>query len=118
MIQMTETSLPYSLLFLSDRVCSGANANTQLGSSRELTDNLEEPVLLPLSQRPAGFQSDLNSSEYHVFEIDDCACVQRLWQVLQSSGKDLEGITAPQGRGNALEWSPEQKDMLAIFYER
>ena len=83
-----------------------------------MTDKLEEPVLLPLSRRPADFQSGLKPSEHHVFEIDDRACVQRLWQVLQSSGKDLEGITAPQGQGDTLEWSPEQKDMLAIFYER
>ena len=81
-------------------------------------EKLEEPVLLPLSWRPADFESGLKTLEHHVFEIDDRACVQRLWQVLQSSGKDVEGITAPQGQGGALEWSPEQKDMLAIFYER
>ena len=83
-----------------------------------MTEKLEEPVLLPLSRRPAEFQSDIKSLEHHVFEIDDRACIQRLWQVLQSSGKDLEGTTAPQGHGDALEWSPEQKDMLAVFYER
>ena len=115
---MTEISLPYILFFLRGCVCSGANANTQLGSARELTDKLEEPVLLPLSRRPADFQNGLKSSEHHVFQIDDRACVQRLWQVLQSSGKDLEGMTAPQGQGDVLEWSPEQKDTLAVLYER
>ena len=115
---MTEISLPYVLFFPRGRVCSQANANIQLGSSRELKEKLEEPVLLPLLRRSADLQSNLKSSEHHVFEIDDRACVQRLWQVLRSSGKDLEGIAAPQGQGDALEWSPEQKDMLAIFYGR
>lgn len=83
-----------------------------------MTEKLEEPVLLPLSRRPADSQSGLKSSEHHVFEIDDRACVQRLWQRLQSSGKDLDGISTPQAQGDALEWSAEQKDMLAVLYER
>ena len=95
-----------------------SNANTQLGSSRELTEKLEEPVFLPSSGPPANLQHASRSSEYHVFEIDDCACVQSLWQVLQSSSKDSDGVTVAQDQGDVMKWSAEKKDRLAVFYER
>ena len=94
------------------------NANTQLGSSRELTEKLEEHVLLPSSGLSTNLQHGPKPSEHHVFEIDDRAYVQRLWQVLQSSSKDSEGVKVAQGQGAAMEWSLEKKNALAVFYER
>lgn len=93
------------------------NADIQLGSSKELTDKLEEPVALPSSGLPINLQHISRSFEHHILEIDDHAYVQRLWQELQGSSKDSEGVTA-QGRGDAIEWSLEKKNALAIFYER
>lgn len=93
------------------------NPDTQLGSSKELTEKLEETVVLPSSGLPINLQHISHPLEHHVFEIDDHAYVQRLWQVLQGSSKDSEGVTA-QGQGEATQWSLERKNALAAFYER
>lgn len=94
------------------------NANTQLGSSRELTEKLQEPVFLPSSGPAANMQHASRSPEHHVFEIDDCTRVQSLWQILQSSSKDSDGVTVAQDQGDVMRWSAEKKDRLAIFYDR
>ncbi len=87
---------------------------TQLGSSRELTDKLEEPLLPPSSGLPADQFDSLQPSEHHVFEIEDRDDVQKLWQDI----KDSEGVSVPQDQDDGTEWSAEKKNRLASFYER
>lgn len=112
-----EISSQWVLSYLRLCICWVPNADIQLGSSKELTEKLEEPVVLPSSGFPINLQHILHPLEHHVFEIDDHAYVQRLWQVLQGSSEDSEGVTA-QGQSDRIEWSLEKKHALAVFYER
>ncbi len=90
----------------------------QLGSSRELTEKLEESLSPPSSGLPADLQHGLQSSEHHVFEIDDRDYVQKLWQEIQISSKNPEDIHIAQNLDDAMTWSAEKLNRLAIFYER
>ena len=87
------------------------DANTQLGSSIELAQKLEEPVLLPVAGVPVSLQHPF---ENHVFEIDDRDNVRKLWQDI----KDSKDASIAQDLDNTKSWSVEKKDCLAIFYER
>lgn len=96
-----------------------ADANVQLGSSRELTEKLEESYLPSSSGSSADLQLGLQSSEHHVFEINDRDDVRKLWQDVQKSfTKDSDAVSVWQGRDDAMNWSAEEKNTLAIFYER
>lgn len=90
------------------------DANTQLGSSRELAQKLEEPVLSPLAGYPVSLENDLHPFENHVFEIDDRDNVRKLWQDI----RDSEDASMAQDLDNARSWSVEKKDCLAVLYER
>ena len=92
----------------------GADADTQLGSSKELTEKLEEPVLPPSSRLLADSQHGVQSSEHHVFEIDDREYVRKLWQDI----KDAEDVAVAQDWGDAMKWSVDKENKLANFYER
>lgn len=89
-----------------------------LGSSKELTDKLEEPVLPPSSRHSADLQYGTKSSEHHVFEIDDRDYVRKLWNCFLSSSKDAEDIPVAQDGVGDTKWSAERKDKLSVFYER
>ncbi|CAD6576993.1 MAG: hypothetical protein ASARMPRED_008088 [Alectoria sarmentosa] len=89
-------------------------ADTQLGSSKELTEKLEEPVLPPSSRLLADLQLGVQPSEHHVFEIDDREYVRKLWQDI----KDAEDVAVAQDWGDAMKWSVDKENKLANFYER
>lgn len=90
----------------------------QLGSSKELTEKLEEPLSPPSSGLSADLQHGLQSSEHQVLEIADLDYVRKLWQDIQSSSRDSEDVSVAQHLGDAAKWSVQQKNSLAVFYER
>ena len=91
------------------------NPTTQLGSSKELAEKLDEPFAQPSSGTLDGLQPDLlQSSEHHVFEIDPHDYVRKLWQDV----KEFENVGAGREPTSATEWSVEKKNRLALFYER
>ena len=102
------------------RACipSVSDVDIQLGSSRELTEKLEEPLLPPLSRLSADLQHGLQSSAHHVFEIDDRDYVHKLWQETQISSKNSEDAHIAQDLDDAMTWSAEKINRLAVFYER
>ena len=91
----------------------------QLGSSRELSEKLEEPLSSHSLGLSVDSQPDLQSSEHHVFEIEDRDYVRKLWQDIQKApGGDSGDVPVVQDQSDAMNWSAEKKDMLAIFYEK
>lgn len=84
-----------------------------------MTEKLDEPVLQPTSGLSVDSQHGPQSSEHHVFEIDERDDVQRLWGNLKESfSKDSENVLAMQDQNDTTKWSAEKKNRLAIFYER
>lgn len=63
-------------------------------------------------------QHGIESSEHHVFEIDDRDYVRKLWTDIQSSSKDDGDALVAQDESDATKWSAEKKNKLATFYER
>ena len=95
-----------------------ADAAVQLGSSRELTEKLEEPFPPSSSGLSADLQHGVQFLEHHVFEIDDRDYVRKLWQDIQKSSRESEHVPVAQDQGHAMTWSAEKKNSLAVFYER
>ncbi len=95
-----------------------SDVDIQLGSSRELKEKLEESLSPPLSGLSADLQHGLQPSEHHVFEIDDRDYVQKLWQEIQISRKNPEDTHIVQDLDDAMTWSAEKLNRLAVFYER
>ena len=90
------------------------NANTQIGSSTELTQKLEEPVLPHSLDISVTFQEHMKSLENHVFEIDDNDYVREIWQYK----KDLSGNFSAQDQDHSLDWNEEKRNLLALFYDK
>ena len=82
-----------------------------------MTEKLEEPVLPPAAGLLADLQHGLQSSEHHIFEIDDHDDVQKLWGDISSS-KDSEDVPVAQNQDDVMKWDAEKKNRLSIFYER